>query len=613
VAAAVLGLLLAAAPAGAGPARSARIDELQRRILRGWNTWNNPSVLSHVHMPDGLALSLAFRKKRGGPYWLRDAYIAGPNTSFPEKIVPRDHAFDGSYTELELSWEGLEATVRTAIDGDDIVILFSPRAAPDMPPVLLLEAGFLWNKPGTVWREGAGMVAEAGARRVPIGSTAPAVDVSLPVSTAYLAFPSDREVGFYTGPPRTVEGIRAVLERRHHELEERVAAWGDLAPAYDAMQTLFAWNTIYDAANDRALTPVSRVWNEAWGGYIIFDWDTYFTAWMLALDQKDLAYASALAMTHALTREGFVPNLEASFGVKSFDRSQPPVGSLACRAIYDRHRERWFLEEVYPQLLEWNRWWPRARDNRGYLSWGSDPHPRGMEGNTKQAALWESGLDNSPLFDEAVFDPERHVLDLASAGLMGLYVADCRALADIARILGHEGDALELEGRAERYTRTLQTLWDEETGRFRDKDLRTGEFPTHFYPLIGKVATPAQAERMVREHLLNPDELGGEWMVPSISRDDPAFGDNTYWRGRIWAPMNFLVYLGLRNYDLPQARRELVSKSLALLMKEWDEHRRVHENYNATTGVGGDVRNSDSFYSWGALLGFMSVMEAGQY
>jgi neutral trehalase len=294
------------------------------------------------------------------------------------------------------------------------------------------------------------------------------------------------------------------------------------------------------------------------------------------------------------------------------------VGSLAVKAIYDKYRERWFLEENYEGLLSWNRWWPRARDNQGYLSWGSHPHPRGMEPNTKKAAKWESGLDNSPLFDDAVFNEETHVLELASVGLMGLYVADCQKLAEIAHILGREDEARELEERGERYTDKLRTLWDDETGMYRDKDLTTGELtprvaPTHFYPLIAGVPTQEQAERMVEEHLFNPEELGGEWMIPSIARNDPGFPDNSYWRGRVWAPMNFLVYLGLRNYDLPEARHELVARSLKLMMKEWRENRRVHENYNSTTGVGGDVRNSASFYSWGALLGFISFLEQGYY
>ncbi|MCG6928808.1 MAG: hypothetical protein LJF30_26320 [Acidobacteria bacterium] len=612
-----LTILLLGAAAVAEP-RAPELEALQRRLLQGWNTWNNPSVLSHVLMPEGLSLSVTFRKKRGGPYWLRDSYIANLHSTFPETIHPGPHASDGSYSEVELEWEGMKATVRSATDGENLVILFTPHAWPVEPHVLLLETGLLWNRKGSVWREGEGIVAAAGGRTIAIGSTAIPAVVPLPVKGPYLAHRSDEPVGFFTGEPRTLEEIEAVLETRRKEVAKRPQRYGELAEAYEAMQTLFAWSTVYDAANDRALTPVSRVWNETWGGYIIFDWDTYFTAWMLALDQKDLAFSNAIAMTGGVTERGFVPNLEASWGRKSFDRSQPPVGSLACKAIYDRHPEKWFLEEVYPGLLSWNRWWPEARDNQGYLSWGSDPHPRGMEPNTKKAAKWESGLDNSPLFDDAVFNEEIHVLELASAGLMGLYVADCQHLAEIARILGRDDEAREVESRGERYAEKLRTLWDDETGMFRDRDLTTGEFtprvaPTHFYPLIAKVATPEQAERMVREHLLNPEELGGEWMIPSIARSDPAFPDNSYWRGRIWAPMNFLVYLGLRNYDLPEARKELVDKSLRLMMKEWRANRRVYENYNATTGVGGDVRNSASFYSWGALLGFMSLMEQGYY
>ena len=116
---------------------------------------------------------------------------------------------------------------------------------------------------------------------------------------------------------------------------------------------------------------------------------------------------------------------------------------------------------------------------------------------------------------------------------------------------------------------------------------------------------------MMREHLLNPEEFGGDWMLPSISRDDPAYTDNVYWRGRIWPPMNFLTYLGLRNYDLPEAREALVESSKNLLLKAWRERSLVPENYNPDTGEGLDVPSSDSFYHWGGLLGLMFLMEKG--
>ena len=73
--------------------------------------------------------------------------------------------------------------------------------------------------------------------------------------------------------------------------------------------------------------------------------------------------------------------------------------------------------------------------------------------------------------------------------------------------------------------------------------------------------------------------------------------------------MNFLVYIGLKNYDLPDARRDLVEKSRNLILKSWLEENHVYENYNAVTGEGGDVRRSDKFYHWGALLAYISLLE----
>ncbi len=75
--------------------------------------------------------------------------------------------------------------------------------------------------------------------------------------------------------------------------------------------------------------------------------------------------------------------------------------------------------------------------------------------------------------------------------------------------------------------------------------------------------------------------------------------------------MNFLVYLGLRNYDLDRTRKDLAERSHKLLMKSWQSDRAIFENYNSITGVGTDVRSSDGYYHWGALLGVIGLMEQG--
>jgi hypothetical protein len=297
------------------------------------------------------------------------------------------------------------------------------------------------------------------------------------------------------------------------------------------------------------------------------------------------------------------------------------VGAITVLGLYRQFHERWFLEDTFQPLLNWNRWWAKHRETHGYLAWGSDgdtkpanldDHSRG----TRQGAIYESGLDNSPMYDGAIYDPQTHLLEIADVGLMSMYIADCDALAEIAGVLGKTAEAGELRGRATRFRAKLATLWDENSQMFLNKNLETGELslrlsPTNFYPLLARAATPAQAKAMLEVHLLNPQEFWGQWVIPSIARDDPAFGDQNYWRGRIWGPMNYLVYLGLRNYDDPAARSEFAQKSYALFLKEWTEKRHVHENYNAILGTGDDVANSDRFYHWGALLGYIEYLEEG--
>jgi putative isomerase len=205
---------------------------------------------------------------------------------------------------------------------------------------------------------------------------------------------------------------------------------------------------------------------------------------------------------------------------------------------------------------------------------------------------------------------------MQDAGLNGLYVADCEALADIAAVLGQAGDAAELRQRADVYRAALARLWDEPTGAYLNRRTDTGLFsqrlaPITFYPLLAGAASQAQAERLMNEHFYNPAEFWGEWIIPTIARNDPAYPDQDYWRGRIWGPMNFLVYLGLRRYNLPQARKDLSEKSVALLLKEWLAKGHVHENYHGDTGEGCSLKNSDAFYHWGGLLGIIALLEAG--
>ncbi len=597
-------------------------EALQKRLAQGWNTWNTRSVLSHVLLPEGFALNLCLKEYAGRRY-LKEALI-GRRGEGVEQIRPGLRTYDGTYTELVMTWQGIEVVVQSATEGDDVVLLVTPQKNQKRPALLVVESGILWHRPGSVSLEDGELVARLPGRTVRAFGTQPNTfdDPYVATQTPCLAMTLDGPVGVSTGKRRGVAEIEAILARERAKHEAYVASFGDLSDVYAAIQTCMAWDTVYEPEHDRVVSPVSRIWNVGWGGYVLFDWDTYFAALLAAIDNRDLAYANAVEITREKTERGFVPNFGAAANFKSRDRSQPPVGAMAFRELYRRFGDVWVLEEVFDDLLTWNRWWEAHRNHEGLLCWGSDPYEpladapwetRGV--NERLGAALESGLDNSPMYDDIPFDTETHLMQLADVGLNGMYVMDCEALAEIADILGREDEAKELRARAETFRTALRELWDEEKGIFLNRRTDTGEAsyrlsPTNFYPLLGKVATQAQAERMIAEHFYNPKEFWGRWVLPSIARDDPAYPDQDYWRGRIWGPMNFLVYLGLRNYDLPQARADLAEKSRELLLKEWLERGHVHENYSAETGEGCDVPNSDAFYHWGGLLGLIAFMEA---
>jgi len=596
--------------------------ELQAGLAQGWNTWNTRSVLSHVLLPQGFALNLCLKHLSSQAY-LKEALI-GRRGEGAEVVLPGPHAYDGSFTSLSLAWKGLNLAVESAADGEDLLILVSPLSATGGPVRLVVEGGVLWNRPGAVMLADGVLLGQFPGREVRAYATQSALeDPYIPAQGPYLVLALDGPIGISTGRPRDLAEIQAVMAAQKAKQAARKAGFAELAEVYDAIQTCLAWDTIYEPEHKRVVSPVSRIWNVGWGGFVLFDWDTYFAAYMFGIDCKELAYANAVEITREKTERGFIPNFGTVLNIKSRDRSQPPVGSLVFRELYRRYRERWLLEEVFDDLLQWNRWWPSNRERNHLLAWGSDPYEpllgAGFEVthiNDLQGAAWESGLDNSPMYDDVPYDAERHMMLLADAGLTGLYAMDCDALADIAVVLGKAAEAAELRERGARFRAGLAQLWDDELGIYCNKHLDTGGLsqrlsPTNFYPLLGNAATQAQAERMVAEHFYNPHEFWGEWILPTIARSDPAFADQEYWRGRIWGPTNFLAYLGLRRYQLPQARKDMAEKSAALFLKNWREHGYVAENYNAITGEGGENHSSDRYYHWGGLLGFMALIEAG--
>lgn len=408
---------------------------------------------------------------------------------------------------------------------------------------------------------------------------------------------------------------------------ERSALVGDgaLADAPGAMMQAICWNTLYDMRRRLVSSPVSRDWCFDWRGVIVFCWDTYLVATFMSYEAPQLARLNFEAVSAAIDELGHVPNYYMAHGAASRDRSMPPLGSYMIWKTQRLAPDRAWLKKLYPQLVRWHGYWMKNRDGNGsgLLSWGSNdvpyefpqlvPYNQKLQ-HTRQAAIYESGLDNSPMFDDVSFNAEANCLELDDVALSSYYAMDCEALSSMAAFLGHKNDAAKYRREHEQMARRINaSLWDEEHGiycnRHWDGRLSQRWSPTSFFPLIAGVAPLDRAQRMVHEHLLNEGEFWGPWVLPSIARSDPAYPDNDYWRGRIWGPFNFLVSEGLRRYRFDDTAAQLARKSLDLFMTNWRADGGVYENYNADTGQGADVWNAARLYHWGGLLAFMAMQE----
>jgi glycogen debranching enzyme len=592
---------------------------IKKELLRGWGTWDSRDALAQVHLPDGLSVGLSFRRTGGADSYSKPQMVTDKKGS---EFRAGMHALDGSYSEADIDWKGTRLRVQSATEGDDLVILATALGEPKRPVEAVVAAQMLWNRPGVLSREDGKIIATLPGRLFAIYVSGHETSGTRERSGAEsLSLEMKGKVAVSTGTPRTIEDIEKIIGRHREALQAEAASHGDLAEAYDAIRAGIGWSTIYDPGFDRIVTVVSREWNKWFGGYVIFGWDNFFLSYACSLFSRELAYANFAEHMRSLTPEGFIPNVDETGGKTSWDRSQPPVGSLMLKEIFKRCGDRWILEASFDDLLSWNRWWVKRRMNGALLGWGSDLTGSPLhekEAHTAQGAAWESGMDDSPMFQGVPFNPRKSMFESQDVGLNGLYVADCRALAEIADVIGRKVEAAELRSRAERISRALEGLWAPAVGLYLNRRTDTGEFskrisPTMFYPLIGRVPTSDRAKEMVDQHLMNPTEFGGEYVLPSIARNDAAFPKQHYWKGAVWPPLNFLVYLGLRNYNLPFARQQLAEKSMAIFLGEWRRKGFISENYSALTGTGDDPHlTSTSFYSWGVLMGMIGFIEAGQ-
>lgn len=593
----------------------------------GWNTWD---VRTHT----GMSLLPAGPRVRFG--------VLGPEGSVLDGFTWRDgldrlgpHTVDGTYAEVTV--RAADRRLRLLFAGGPGEVLHA-RAECTGGVVLSVE-GLDGVESADAPTAGSVTTAtvRAGGARWTLTLSVPGRRTASPAHTLLLVFDGEASTG--AGPvtvdlcvapqaePGAVAGTGAVLASRRAASDRTgVRSGGWLGDAADALTRAVTWNTIHAPDIDRVLTPTSRDFVNVerkgfYGTWALHAWDTFFTGLAASAVDRDYARGVFGQILPYADEAGMIPNRVSDDGGRTDDRSQPPVGALTVYQAYlagglsPATRDTALLDATFPALLAWHDWWPRARRGpHGLLAWGSDPIAGDPASATLDRARRESGLDDSPMYDESLYDPATHTMDLADVGLNALHIADAEALADIAAILGERATAgrLRAEAAAARAVAD-RLLWDDERGGYRNLTAAGTHdphvSPTMLYALLGGLPEPARAAAVAAD-LLRPDVLGGARPLPSVARNDPGFAA-TYWRGRIWAPMAYLAVRGLRRYELTALSRPVVGALLRLFLDEWREHGHVRENYPAADGenLTGLQKRSDGLMAWGGLLAYLAFGE----
>jgi len=593
-----------------------------------WRCWERTTLAGVLNGPEGLLVRVALHDT-----W---SHVYQSEFRWPSMVRIGPNDFGGSYSQVTLRFGEVRWSFEMAGDGERtylVVRALDEEVAVDIE--LQLETHFQCRDTGQVVAREEEVVARRGERAYRIWSPTPTahrngVMITAPLERPFVAVIEPlAEVG--REPERRTEAERragsshTALNEAEREIVERVAqarrAYFDrfsfvpsnLWWAYAAIVYGIGWNMIWAADLGEPVQVCSRDWcvHGNYGEWVLFNWDTFLLVPAAAEYDVNLAHQIVRPQMAAQTPEGLIPGMASQLGIAA-DRGAPPVASFGLWKAYQRSGDRSFVEEYYEPLCRYHAWWRRNRDgnNDGLLEWGSNPteavSPQ-WQAHSFWASRYESGMDNHPTWDGVRFNPRTNTQEQSDIGLNALFALDARCLARMAELLGRKEDVAGFEAQAAEMTRLIEEqLWNDELGLWLSRDWR-GAWNMRassmcFYPVLLPEVDSTHVDRAIVEHLQNPGRFGGRFTLPVSPRDDPAYSEQYYMRGRIWSAQALIVHAALREAGREAAAAELACRCLETMRREWLFEGHLHQNYHAETADGDDTAESDPVFSFGVML-----------
>lgn len=549
------------------------------------------------------------------------------------RLGPCDYA--GRYAQVTLKFQDVRWSFEMANEGETTYILVR-CLDPERAGHLQVHLETLYQLPGgqIVTREEE-VIARRPQRAWRVSSPSPTSHrsgsvIQGPFARPFVAViePSQdfgRRLELRDTGPRVPAGTDAPLSAAERDIarritvarQEHLARFGYVPPEFwwifAAIPYGIGWNIVWAQDRREPLAVCSRDWcvHGNYGEWVLFNWDNFLLIPMAAEYDVDLAHAIVGPQLSLQTPDGLIPGVASPLGI-SADRGMPPVASYGLWKAYLVSQDRSFVERYYDRLYRYHHWWRRNRDgNRdGLLEWGSNPadpaHPQ-WQAHTYWASRYETGMDNHPMWDDVPYNPETNTQEQSDIGLNALHALDAICLAYMADLLGRKDEAVRLRDYGYRVGQMIEgALWNEDAGLWLSRGWNGAwnhrASPCCFYPYFLPTTDKGHIQRSIRDHLENPQRFGGKYVMPVSPRDDPAYPEQYYVRGRIWPAQAMLVHSALREHHEEEAAANLARGCIETFRVEWLENGYLRENYHAETARSDDTPESDPLYSFGVML-----------
>ncbi len=233
------------------------------------------------------------------------------------------------------------------------------------------------------------------------------------------------------------------------------------------------------------------------------------------------------------------------------------------------------------------------------------------------------GVDNDP---STYYRPDR---SSASIYLNCLMYKELCAIVYLAKQMKLDEVAEQYQKDADELKAAIQEhCWDERDGFFYSVDLNlkpvnTEKWAYHggaprswdcviqrigvwsgFLAMWAEIATPEQAERMVKEHYKNTKTFNAPYGVRTLSKMEKMYnlrasGNPSSWLGPIWGISNYMTWHGLVKYGFKEEAKELAAKTIILFGKDFNRDGTLHEYYQPENG---EPILNPGFQNWNYLV-----------